>query len=248
MKNLQLIIVDDERLARVELEHMLKEYKVDVLASCGNSTMAIKAISDHKPDVVFLDINMPEKNGFEIAEEIDEDVHIVFVTAYDEYALRAFEVNALDYLVKPLDRSRLDTAIEKCMIQKEAYAFRLAQNLEKVQFKEEKKLTDHLFVKDSMENHFVKLDEISAFTSYGNYVKLCLSDKKILLHTSLNELEKRLEITRFFRANRYTIININHIETLLPTRKYKIRCKLINSMQIEFSERKSILFRKRYSA
>lgn len=245
--NIRAIIVDDERLARVELEHLLRESNIDIIDSCAESEAAILSINKNIPDIVFLDINMPEKNGFEIAEEILDSIHIVFVTAYDEYALKAFEINALDYLVKPLDRKRLDKTIEKCKINKEAFAYRLAQKLDSADRILDKKLKDHILVKDSDDTHFIKLNEISAFSSYGNYVKLCLSDNKVLMHSSLNDLEKRLDTSQFFRANRYTIINIKHIQRLLPTSKSKIRCLLNNGMEIDFSERKSIQFRKKFS-
>ncbi len=244
--SLTVIIVDDERLARVELEHMLQKYDLQVLDRCSTAEQALQSIRFHKPDVVFLDINMPGQTGLEMAEEIPETVQIVFVTAYDEYALKAFDVHALDYLVKPVERHRLDKAMERCLVHKEAFAYRLAQSQSQHLPVSSERWKDHILVKDSKTTHFVNLSDVVVFNSYGNYVKICLLDKTILFHASLNDVEKKMDTKQFFRANRYTIIAIKKIEKMLPGPKSRIRCLMIDQQLIEFSDRKSALFRKTF--
>jgi len=111
---MKAIIVDDERLARKELTNLLSSYKdIEIIGECSNGFEAISLINENKPDVVFMDIEMPEKNGFEVIQELDKSPAIVFVTAYNDYALKAFEVSATDYLVKPVDPARLDETMSK---------------------------------------------------------------------------------------------------------------------------------------
>ena len=167
------------------------------------------------PDVVFLDIQMPEKTGFDLLEELDNVPHVIFTTAYDEYALKAFQVNALDYLLKPVEPKRLGEAIER--LQK-----KLQDSKERsegaVSVFQNKKLTldDQVFVKDGDRCWFVKLSNVRLFESDGNYIKVYFDNNKPMIHKSLNALDERLDEKSFFRASRKHIINLSWVEAIEP--------------------------------
>jgi two-component system LytT family response regulator len=172
---MRTLIVDDERLARKELAGLLKNFpEIEIIGECANADEALDAISNQRPELVFLDIQMPGRNGFEMLEELDYVPRIIFVTAFDEYALKAFEVNALDYLLKPVEEDRLAEAIQKVMnlrqqnLAEGSGAFhdfsgqRLGQN-------------DQIFLKDGEKCWFVSLNEVRLFESEGNYVRVFFS-------------------------------------------------------------------------
>ena len=201
---MKAIIVDDERLARKELKNLLTEFPaIEIIQECDSADFAIDQIEKLKPDVVFLDIQMPGKDGFGVLEELDYTPHIIFVTAYDEYAIKAFEVNALDYLLKPIQTDRLKEAVSKVKVEN------LASN-------EINKLGENnqVFVKDGERCWFVKLSDIPMFESEGNYVRVYFQNNRPLILKSLNNLANKLDENVFFRANRKFIINLNWIESI----------------------------------
>lgn len=209
---MKTIIVDDERLARNELKRLLEEFpKINIVAEAANADEAIELINEHNPDLLFLDIQMPGKNGFELLEAIEDRVpEVIFTTAYDEYALKAFEYNALDYIMKPIDTARLAEAIQKVESEmKRAEA--AVQNTESYLGE-----NDQVFVKDGEKCWFVKLGKVRLFESMGNYVRLHFEDQKPMILKSLNSLEERLDPKIFFRANRKHIINLNWIDKIEP--------------------------------
>jgi two-component system, LytTR family, response regulator len=210
---MKTIIIDDERLARNELKRLLEEFpKINVVAEAANADEAIELIDEHQPDLLFLDIQMPGKNGFELLEIIEDRVpEVIFTTAYDEYALKAFEYNALDYLMKPIDNSRLAEAIAK--VEAEIKRSEKLSSDPNVQY-----LTEHdqVFVKDGEKCWFVKLGKVRLFESMGNYVRLHFEDQKPMILKSLNSLEERLDPKSFFRANRKHIINLQWVEKIEP--------------------------------
>lgn len=202
------VIIDDERLARKELRSSLEAHKeIEVLDEAANAEEAIAKIEEHKPDLIFLDIQMPGKDGFELLSELESVPQVVFVTAYDEYAIKAFEVNALDYIMKPIEEERLAEAINK-----------VRESMEVVQNEEERmdRLTedDQVFVKDGDKCWFVQLKDVSLFESEGNYVRVYFENNKPLILKSLNNLDKRLDDRTFFRANRKHIINLKWVDRI----------------------------------
>jgi len=230
----KVIIIDDERLARVELKQLLRAFaELEVVAEAANVEEGIQVIKQHQPDLIFLDIEMPEQSGFDLLEEIEATPQIIFTTAYSEYAIKAFEFNALDYLLKPIQEERLSKAIERVFS-----ASAIIEESKKVE-----PFRDHIYLKDGEQNFLVALVNISLFSSYGNYAKVHFKDQSIFIHRSLNQLEQRLPKDTFFRANRYSIINIQHIKNLKQTSRGKLKLLLSNEVEIEVSERKSILFR-----
>lgn len=236
---MKAIIVDDERLARQELKNLLQEYdQIQVIDECNNAENAKIKIERLKPDLVFLDIQMPGKNGFELLEDLTFVPRVVFTTAYDEYALKAFEVSAFDYLLKPIENSRLNETIERLV--KEAEEDQESETKEKDnQSSDVLGKDDHVFIKDGTKCWFVKVENISAFESEGNYVRVFFEDSKPLILKSLNSLENRLDGKMFFRANRKFIINLHWITKIEEWFNGGFRLTLKDGKQIEVSRRQA---------
>jgi len=227
---MKAIIVDDERLARNELRRLLSEFPdIEIVEECDGADTAILAVDKLKPDVVFLDIHMPGKDGFGVLEELDYMPHIIFVTAYDEYAIKAFDVNALDYLLKPIETDRLKSAIEKVA----------SEISDTVVASDRLGLNNQVFVKDGDKCWFVNLSDVPMFESEGNYVRVYFEKNKPLILKSLNNLESRLDEHVFFRANRKFIINLNWIESIENWFNGGLMVKLKNGEQVEISRRQS---------
>ena len=229
---MKAIIVDDERLARQELKTMLAEHKdIEIIAECANANEAKEKINQLKPDVVFLDIQMPGKNGLELAQELHPLPELIFITAHDEYALRAFEVNALDYLLKPVQPQRLAETLKKLYLKEEEAPqdFRTILTYE-----------DQVFLKDGERCWFVKLSNVRMFESEGNYVRVFFENNKPLILRSLNNLEQRLSPASFFRASRKHIVNLKWIENIEPWFNGGLMVKLRGGEQVEISRRQSV--------
>ena len=229
---MKAIIVDDERLARQELKTMLAEHKdIEVIAECANATEAKEKINQLKPDVVFLDIQMPGKNGLELAQELHPLPELIFITAHDEYALRAFEVNALDFLLKPVQPERLAETLKKLYLKEEE----VPQDFRTILTDE-----DQVFLKDGERCWFVKLSNVRLFESEGNYVRVIFENNRPLILRSLNNLEQRLSPASFFRASRKHIINLKWVENIEPWFNGGLMVKLRGGEQIEISRRQSV--------
>ena len=235
MKTYKTVIVDDERLAREEVKRALKKYpEFVVVGEANNVDSAITLIASEEPDILFLDIHMPEKSGFDLLEELDSVPEVVFTTAYDQYAVKAFELNALDYLVKPLREERFAKTIEKVK-QELAEKAKLKQDVLPMHRK--------IFIKDGENCFFIPLSEIYFIESMENYARLYFGDKKAMIKRSLNLLEKKLDATVFFRANRSQIINTHFIKEIHPHFNNKLHITLISGEKIEVSSRQSVKFK-----
>jgi two-component system LytT family response regulator len=233
---IKTIIVDDERLARKELTAMLQAFKnIEIIDEAENAEDALDKIEAKKPDLVFLDINMPEKNGFDLVEELIYIPEIIFVTAYDEYALKAFEVNALDYLLKPVEENRLKDAVEKVS--------------EKIETNKQNKNTDKLtqesrvFLKDGDKCWFVQLKDIRMFESEGNYIRVYFEENKPLILKSLNALGEKLDESQFFRANRKYIINLSWVDKIENWFSGGLKVTLKTGEEVEISRRQTAKFK-----
>ena len=204
---IKTIIVDDERLARNELRKILKEFpEIEVIEEAVNAEDAQEKIELLQPELIFLDIQMPGgKTGFDLLEQLEYTPKVLFTTAYSEFAIKAFEYNALDYLLKPIDKKRLHDAVQK-----------VKKQLEKDTQSQKHKLgnDEQVFVKDGERCWFVKLSEVRLFESVGNYAKVFFGNNKPLILKSLNALEERLDDKIFFRANRKHIINLQMIQKM----------------------------------
>jgi two-component system, LytTR family, response regulator len=240
---MKALIIDDERLARNELRRLLENFpKVEIVGEAANADEAVKLIEELQPDLLFLDIQMPGKNGFELLESL-EDVNpeVIFTTAYDDYAIKAFEYNALDYLLKPIDLQRLSEAVHRVF---DEFDKKHTQTAERKVLGE----NDQVFIKDGEKCWFVKLGKVRLFESMGNYVRLHFDDQKPLVLKSLNALEERLDAHTFFRANRKHIINLQFIEKIEPWFSGGLLVTLRgNGEKIEISRRQAIRFKEMLS-
>ena len=239
------IIIDDERLARNELKKLLSDYpEVEVIGEAGNVDEAIKLIEELIPDLIFLDIQMPAKTGFDLLAELDTVPSVIFTTAHDEYALKAFEVNALDYLLKPIDPKRLSDAIQKLIVLDEREENANESRAENRSFLSD---NDQVFVKDGEKCWFVKLSEIRLFESVGNYARVFFGANKPLILKSLNSLEERLDQKTFFRANRKHIVNLRMIEKVEPFFNGGLLLEIKGGEKIEVSRRQAVRFKEMMS-
>lgn len=232
---MRAVIADDERLARQELKSMLATYPgIEIVGECADAKSAIETINSLRPDVVFLDIQMPGKTGFDVLEEVTFVPEVIFVTAHDEFALKAFEVNALDYLLKPVQGARLSDAIKKV-------GDRIRENqtapTEKANVLGE---GDQVFVKDGEKCWFVKLGDVRLFESEGNYVRLFFGTSRPLILRSLNYLDERLNHKTFFRASRKHIINLQWVDNIESWFNGGLLVKLKGGETVEISRRQAV--------
>jgi two-component system LytT family response regulator len=237
------IIIDDERLARNELKKLLSEFpEIEVIEEAANAKEGIEKIETLNPDLIFLDIQMPGMTGFDMLQELDRMPYVIFTTAYDEYALKAFEVNALDYLMKPIEPKRLADALQK-LIQAEEKELAAQQAFNRELLTE----SDQVFVKDGERCWFVKLSEVRLFESVGNYAKVYFAGNKPLILKSLNALEERLDEKTFFRANRKQIVNLRMIEKIEPYFNGGLLLDLQGGEKVEVSRRQAVKFKEMMS-
>lgn len=228
---MNIIIVEDSRLARNELREMLKAHSdVEVIAEAENVQQGIQLIDHHKPDLLLLDIHLPDGDGFQLLEQLQHVPQVIFTTAYDQHALRAFQVNALDYLLKPIEPERLQTALQKVRQNAVAEADTVI---------ERKGRQDQLFIRDGEHCHFVRLGEVALFEVEGNYTRVHFRDQKPLLARSLGYLEQRLDPSVFFRANRQELINFDYIQRIEPGVGEGYIVTMKNGREIQVSRRQA---------
>ena len=238
MEKIKTIIVEDSRLARNELKELIKNFpEIEVIGEADNVDSGYELITAKQPDLLFLDINMPEKDGFELLEMLDNVPITVFTTAFDEYALKSFEYNALDYLMKPVSPNRFAKAIEKI---KQKLQERLIKAEQKVE------ISNQIFIKDGEKCWLVKVADIYLFEVDGNYTKVFFNNQKAILNKSLNQIDKKLP-EDFFRANRNQIININFIKNIDLWFSGNLLVQLKDDQKIEISRRQSSLFKEKMS-
>jgi two-component system, LytTR family, response regulator len=233
---MKALVIDDERLARKELLTLLEAHpSIEVVGEAMNADEAEKMIEELNPDLLFLDIQMPGRTGFQLLESLDSAPMVVFTTAYDQHALKAFEVNALDYLLKPIVAERLSEAVQKVM--------------DKERMKEgrsgEKKLglEDQVFVKDGERCWFVSLANVRMFESDGNYIKVYFDNNRPMIHKSLNALDEKLDERAFFRASRKHIVNLSWVEGIEPWFNGGLMVRLRGGDKVEVSRRQAAKFK-----
>ena len=238
------IIIDDERLARNELKKLLEQHpEIQIIDEASGVDEGVEKIELARPDLIFLDIQMPGKTGFDLLGELEKAPKVIFTTAFDEFALKAFEVNALDYLLKPIDPNRLSDAIQKLQTEIALEQASILGSSTRGPLTE----ADQVFVKDGEKCWFVKLAEIRLFESVGNYAKVYFSSHKPLILKSLNALEDRLDEHVFFRANRKHIINLHWIEKIEPYFNGGLLVELKGGEKIEISRRQTVKFKEMMS-
>jgi two-component system, LytTR family, response regulator len=233
---IKALIVDDERLARTELKRLLLEHGDIEAEEAGSFTDATEYVNEHHPQLLFLDIQLDgKKTGFDVLQEAEYAPKVIFCTAYDEYAIKAFEHNALDYLMKPIDPKRLAEAIQKV---KQSITTDAEQSKRKLLGEE-----DQVFVKDGERCWFVNLGDVRLFESAGNYAKVYFGENKPLILKSLNALEERLDEKTFFRANRKHIINLKWIKNIEPYLNGGLLVYLNGGEEVEVSRRQAVRFK-----
>jgi two-component system, LytTR family, response regulator len=229
---MRALIIDDERLARSALRRLLSAHpEVKIIGEAANPDEAIRAIDKTSPDVLFLDVEMPGGSGFDLLEKLEDVPAVIFTTAYDEYAVRAFEVSALDYLVKPITAPRLAAALGRA--QKALAATR------KERSDTDASAVHQIFVRDGDRCWIVRLADISLLESEGNYTRLHFGGNAPLIFRSLTAIEQRLGPATFFRANRSQIVNLSWIEAAENDIDGRLSIKLRNGKQVEISRRQS---------
>lgn len=237
---MKALIIDDERLARKELATMLADAEdIEIIGEASNAEEAKKMIRENDLDVLFLDIQMPGQSGFELLADLDAVPEVIFVTAYDEFALQAFKVSALDYLMKPVDPEQLQITLDRLRNRLSGYAQPIPEEDDLPVLKPD----DQIFLKDGEKCWFVKLEEVRLFESEGNYVRVFFQNYKPLILRSLNNLESRLDQRHFFRANRKFILNLAWIEHIEPWFNGGLRVTLKDGKEIEVSRRQATRFR-----
>jgi two-component system, LytTR family, response regulator len=233
---MKTVIVDDEPLARRELRRLLTAHpSIQIVGEAGDIDEAHERIESLAPGVVFLDIQMPGGSGFDLLAQLDWVPRVIFTTAYDRYAVKAFDVNALDYLLKPIEPERLAAALDK--LQPMPLAVR----------REAHKDTplEQLFVRDGPRCWFIPLRDVSVFSAEGNYVRMQWGQERPLLGRSLAALESKLDPQRFFRANRQQIINMEFIRSVDLGVGGRLHVQLNDGREIQISRRQARQFRER---
>lgn len=234
---MKTLIVEDSRLARQEILHLLKDIpEIEIVGEAENADKAIELIATKSPDLLLLDINLPGKNGFELLQELESSPHVIFITAYDEYALKAFEINALDYIQKPVKKERLVAALEK--VKSKASSELSTPNTEKLLGSE-----DQVFVKDGESCWFVKLSTVRYLEIVGSYTKIHFESESPTIPKTLNYMEARLDPKLFFRANRQQILNLRFIDKVEPWFSGSLKITLSSGEEIEVSRRQATRFK-----
>lgn len=239
---MKALLIDDERLARNELRRLLAaHHDIEIVGEAVDVEDALEKCAALKPDLLFLDVQMPGADGFALLERLEGPLPaIIFTTAYDEFAVKAFEFNALDYLLKPVDPNRLVAALEKLRLrgagggEGEAARTRLS-------------LDDKVFVREGDHCWFVPVKNIRLLESEGNYTRVHFDDNKPQLFRSLTAMEERLDPKHFFRANRKQVINLAWVDGIEPWFSGGLLVRLKGGLKVELSRRQAQDFRERMS-
>lgn len=238
---IRALVVDDEPLARRIIRELLEDDpEVEVIGECLNGHEAVEAIQALSPDLLFLDVQMPEVGGFEVLETLSPEhmPHIIFVTAYDQYAVRAFDVHALDYLLKPFDRERFATALERAKVHiREERHGELDQHILALldELKAESKYLERLIVKNGGRVSFLDVDDIDWVEAEGNYVSIHIGKRTHLLRETVSRLETQLDPKKFRRIHRSAIVRLDRIQELQPLFHGEYRVILVGGAQLTLS-------------
>lgn len=233
-KKIRVVIVDDEELARQMLREFLSRHaEIEIIAECANGFEAVKAVTELKPDLLFLDIQMPKLDGFEVLELIGTDRAIVFVTAYDEYAIRAFDIHAVDYLLKPFSAERFEAALQRA---KERLGGKLPPPTElSSSARPPAQHVERIVVRDGTRVHIIPVAKLDFAEAQDDYVALSSEGKKHLKQQTISSLEKVLDPERFLRIHRSYIVNLERVTKIEPYSKDNHVVVLTNGAQLPVS-------------
>jgi len=233
----KIVIIDDEPLARsIVIEYLQSQQDIEVVAECNNGYEGVKAIIQHKPDLVFLDIQMPKINGFEMLELLDTIPPVIFATAFDEFAIKAFEANAIDYLLKPFSKERFNAALTK-FLSKKTEDRELDKNLQKLLDNSDKQTDEknRIVVKNNSEITIVPVNDVFYIEAYDDYVKIFTKDTYHLKKKTMNYYEEVLDPALFFRVHRSFIINLQQLTRIEPLEKNSYIALLKSGKKIPLS-------------
>lgn len=228
------IIVEDSRLARNELKELIRPFdEIEIIGEAENVESALELIQNNQPQLLFLDINLPGKSGFDLLELLDVVPKVVFTTAYDEFAIKSFEYNAFDYLLKPISVERFEKSMEKVIVAIEKERSR----------SEEKSIHSQIFLKEGDNCWLIKLADLELLEVDGNYTRVFFNQHKPMIYKSLQKIIATLPINEFFRANRQQVINIRKISKITPWFSGNLKVTMNNGMEIEISRRQANAFK-----
>jgi two-component system LytT family response regulator len=233
------ILIDDEPLARQVMREFLQAFpQIEIILECENGRQAVAAINRHKPDLIFLDVQMPVLNGFEVLEHAEHLPAVVFSTAYDEFAIRAFEVNAVDYLLKPYDRQRFALAVQRALERRAGAGAELEMLLRLLQHAQKSEsFADRLLVRSGDRIIPVRAAEIEWIEAADDYAILHAGQARHLCNGGLGELENRLNPQQFMRVHRSAIINLACIKHLEKDGEGGMLATMRNGDQVKISRR-----------
>ncbi len=239
------ILIDDEPLARQIIREFLQAFpQIEILAECENGKQAVAAINHHKPDLIFLDVQMPVLTGFEVLERLEHIPALIFSTAYDEFAIRAFEVNAVDYLLKPYDRQRFVTAVQRALERRTGASAELERLLRLLQHAQKPEaVPERLLVRQGERIIPVELKDIEWLEAADDYTIIHAGNNKPLSTLGLGELEKRLPPSHFKRVHRSAIINLKRIKHLEKDGEGGMLATLTSNERVKISRRYAAAFR-----
>jgi len=227
------LIIDDERLARNGLRRLLKAHSdIEIAGEAGTADEGLRAISELNPDVLFLDVEMPGRNGFELLEKAEHVPITIFTTAYDTYAVRAFEASALDYLVKPISPERLNSSLVKVRGELEVQSKPRPSDAPRSPLQQ-------IFLREGDRCWIVRLADVPLLESEGNYVRVYFGKERPLILRSLSAIEARLNPSAFFRANRSQVVNLRWIEHVGEEIDGGLVARLANAMAVKISRRQT---------
>ena len=231
----KVVIIDDEPLARsIVVEYLQQNPSIEIAAECNDGFQGVKAIMQHKPDLIFLDIQMPKINGFEMLELLDSTPSVIFTTAFDEYAIKAFEANAIDYLLKPFSKERFDLAIKKWNEKKNTSSEKNIQSLLENTTKQPDE-RNRIVVKNGSDIRIVSMADVMYIEAYDDYVKIFTKDTYYLKKKTMNYYEQMLDSSQFFRTHRSFIINLQELTKIEPLEKNTYVVLLKNGKKIPLS-------------
>lgn len=250
---MRVLLVDDERLARAELRRLLAAHAaVEIVGEAVSAADAVAQIAALQPDLLLLDVQMPGGSGFDLLASLDTVPDVIFTTAFDRYALQAFEVNALDYLQKPIQAARMAAALARAVQRRQAHAALAAAAAARAPQPFEAMTTPtpdlapappKLFIKDGERCWFVALHDIRLFESEGNYTRVYFDRQQPLMLRTLTQLEEKLDPQRFFRASRRHIVNLDHVHGVAPNDAGGLNLTLLNGPAVEVSRRRAAQFK-----
>jgi two-component system LytT family response regulator len=244
--NITCVIVDDEKLARDLLKEYLQQLpNIQVLDECSKGKDAVETIDKLKPDLIFLDVQMPGMSGFDVLDELTHDPYVIFCTAYDQYAIKAFEKNAVDYILKPLDQERFRLGVERAIARMKMEQYNVGELLRNMKTENKTSYDTHIFVQKSEKLLNLPVEEIVYLEASGDYTILTTKNDQFVSSSGIGKLEEILNPETFIRVHRSTIININNLKEIEKHFNGGMVVKMLNGKSFPVSRTYAKLIRKK---